>query len=190
VLAFLVLTMTIPIIMGIILDKLGFVRFVKKEATESGPEIAGRVKPSNPLAAIPTSAKVRFAYAVSKREVRSALPYLAVGLLAGGLIHELIPSEWLISVSNGVDPVLLIPLMALIGIPLYFNMATAVPIVFALADKGLGLAPMMAFLVAGAGCGIPEMILLLKIFKKELVVAHVASMFIAAVGVGFFFRWF
>lgn len=187
VLSFLTLTMAFPILFGMMADKMSMARYLLPIG--GGEDVAGRVEGGALGGEIPLAAKMRFAAAIGRNEVKGALPYLAAGLVVGGLIHGFVPDTLIMNVADKFSPTSLVVVMALLGIPLYFNMVTVVPIAFALAEKGVGLGPMMAFLVAGAGTSIPEMILLLKLFKKQLVLFHIVTMFVSAVVIGLLFNY-
>ena len=183
---FIGLTLAIPVLAGIGLDVFGFGRFVIHGAAE---EVPGRVVDSDVAAMqIPWRARVRFAEMLARTEVRGIFWYLLVGLAIGGVIHGFIPEAWILSLTTMVKPIYLIPLMALLGAPLYFNITAAVPIAFALTEKQLGIGPVVAFLVAGAGLSIPEMALLAKLFRPQLLAAYVVTMLLTAITIGYIFQ--
>lgn len=189
ILSFVILALLLPIVFGIIVDSLRLDRFVRDLYKEK--EIPGEIKTStNTQFAIPLRAKLKFAALMSRNETISILPYLAVGLLIGGLIHGFVPDKWIMNLSNQFSVPTLILLMAVLGIPFYFNLMTVIPVAFALTEKGIGIGPITAFLVAGAGTSLPELILLFKLFRTELLVIHVFLMWLAAVFMGFFYFFY
>jgi uncharacterized protein len=187
VLVFVALTMGIPVLAGIVLDKLHFGRFVRLGIMGPQGEIEGRVVSTGVPIGVPFSAKVKFAWRISLTEVRSTAPFLLLGVFIGGFIHGFVPSAWILNLVGYTSPAVLVIIMAAAGVPLYFNVVTAIPIAFELAAKGVGLGPMMAFLIGGAGTSLPEMVLLTRIFRKRLVAVHVAIMFSTAVVIGMVF---
>ena len=189
-LSFVSLALLLPIVFGIIADSLRFDQFVRDYVYRKN-DIPGEVKTStNTGFAVPLKAKLKFAALMSKTETISVLPYLAVGLLIGGLIHGFVPDNWIINLSNQFSGPTMILLMAILGIPFYFNLMAVIPVAFALTDKGIGIGAVTAFLVAGAGTSLPELILLFKLFRTELLVIHVLFMWLAAVLMGFFFYFY
>src|SRR5699024_3972894 len=88
-------------------------------------------------------------------ELRKALPYLVVGVAVGSVIQGFVPAQWIASVA-GPGNAFAIPVAALIGAPLYVWPETMLPIGAALLDKGMGIGALMALVVGGAGCSIPE----------------------------------
>jgi len=83
---------------------------------------------------------------------------------------------------------LAIPVAAIIGVPLYVRAETVIPIAVALTQKGMSLGAVIALVVGGAGMSIPEMSMLVGIFKARLVTVFVAVVFSTAVLAGFVFN--
>jgi uncharacterized membrane protein YraQ (UPF0718 family) len=187
-LSFIALALVLPILCGIAFDKLNFAGLLK-EGELRGGEIPGYVGTAAEQEPVPFAARLRFAALASKLELREVLPHLALGVLVGGFIYGFVPNDWIMSVQTSVSEPVLIVTMALIGVPLYLNMTTALPIAFALVEKGIGIGPIMALLVAGAGTSLPELILLLKLFKVRLLLAFMAAVTVSAVCMGFFFSY-
>ncbi len=75
------------------------------------------------------------------------LPFLAVGFLLSGLIHEFVPTGWVERHlgGKGVKPILY---STLIGTVLPIYCLGALPVAVSLHQKGARLGPVLAFLVA------------------------------------------
>ncbi|NLE56151.1 MAG: permease, partial [Lentisphaerae bacterium] len=106
--------------------------------------------------------------------------YLIIGTAIGAFIYGYVPQDWVVSVA-GKGNHFAIPLAALIGVPLYIRAESAIPIGLALAQKGMSLGAVIALVIGGAGMAIPEMSMLLSIFKGRVVAAIVALVFLTAV---------
>jgi len=111
------------------------------------------------------------------------LPYLAIGVFIGALIHDFIPQDFIVKYAGG-DKLWTIPIASVIGIPMYIRAEAILPIAGALVAKGMGLGTVIALLVGGAGASIPEVILLSKLFKRKLVIAFVISILTVAITTG------
>jgi uncharacterized membrane protein YraQ (UPF0718 family) len=68
----------------------------------------------------------------------------------------------------GGDKWWLVPIAAIIGIPLYIRLSTMIPISQIMIAKGMALGPVMALMISSAGASLPELTLLNSIFKKKL----------------------
>ena len=76
------------------------------------------------------------------------------------------------------------PIAALVGIPLYVRTEVALPIGLAHVRR-MGIGPVFALIIGGAGASIPEVTLLSAIFKPRPPATFIASAFAVAVGGGF-----
>jgi uncharacterized membrane protein YraQ (UPF0718 family) len=77
----------------------------------------------------------------------------------------------------------------LIGIPLYSNAAGIIPVVSALMEKGVSLGTVLAFMMAVVGLSLPEMIILRRVLKPQLIAVFVAVVTLAIVLTGYLFNW-
>ncbi|MDQ0351699.1 uncharacterized membrane protein YraQ (UPF0718 family) [Alkalibacillus filiformis] len=118
--------------------------------------------------------------------MRSVYPYLLIGAAIGAVIHGLVPAEY-ISAHFGGDDWWLIPLAAIVGIPLYIRLASMIPISQILIVNGMAIGPVMAMMISSAGASLPELVLLKSIFQKELIVTYVFSVISMSSISGFIF---
>ncbi len=126
----------------------------------------------------------RFAWLAAVQELRRAAPYLAIGLMVGGFIYGLVPKDTLLALMDQVPPWLMYLACALLGVPLYVSPMAALPIGLALIEKGLPAGPLVTLLVSAIGTSLPEMVLLLRMFKLPLVVAHTLTVVVCAIALG------
>lgn len=118
--------------------------------------------------------------------MKTVYPFLILGAGIGSVIHDAIPTEWIASYMGG-DSWWLIPVAAVIGVPLYIRLSTMVPISQIMIAKGMALGPVMALMISSAGASLPEVSLLHTIFKKKLVFAFVISVLSMSTISGFLF---
>ncbi len=184
---FISLSITLPILIGIIFDKLNLDKFLRRDQIRN-TLIPGYIE-TREVKKIPLKAKLKFASLISRNELREIFPYLLIGLFIGGAIYSFVPREFVISIGRDISPPVMVLIMTLIGAPLYINMTSALPIAFALFEKGIGIGPITAFLIAGAGTSVPEMILLLKLFRVRLLISYVIAVILSAISIGLFFTY-
>lgn len=168
-----VITSVFSIVIGFTLDKLGFQRYVKN-VIMSGYEEKNQ------------KFNWRFALEETWSLMKSVYPYLLIGAAIGAVIHGLVPTE-IITKWFGHDAWWLIPVAAIAGIPLYIRLSSMIPISQMLILKGMALGPVMAMMISSAGASLPEVILLKSIFKKQLVIAFIASVITMSTVSGFVF---
>jgi len=182
-----VITFAAAVIIGALLGKLGYARYVKDVTIE------GRISQCDCPAGEDASFSDRhgprfrgaFTFAVSL--FRHVLPYLLIGAGIGAFIYGFVPEDLIIAVA-GPDNSLAIPVAAIIGIPMYIRAETIVPISAVLLEKGMGIGAVMALIIGGAGASIPEVTLLSAIFERRLVAAFVAIVLGIAVLAGITFQ--
>lgn len=95
------------------------------------------------------------------------LPYLFIGVFIGAFIYGFVPETFITKYASG-DGVISVFIASVIGIPMYIRPETMLPIAEALASKGMSLGTVVALIIGGAGASIPEVVLLSKLFKKNL----------------------
>ena len=118
---------------------------------------------------------------------KSLLLPLLFGAIIAGVIHNYVPVKF-VEALNKFPVLLIIPLLALIGFPLYLNILVLTPICYSLVNKGMCPAAVMTFMMSGAGISLPTTIVLSRIFKKELFVYYLSYTFIAYCLTGFIFN--
>jgi uncharacterized protein len=118
--------------------------------------------------------------------IGSVLVYILIGAFVGAIIKEAVPTNFLTFISDQ-NQWWVIPVAAIIGVPLYIRLSTMLPIAQALLVNGFPIAPTMALLIGGAGASLPEIIMLKSIFRKKLVTAFVVSVFLMATVSGYLF---
>jgi uncharacterized membrane protein YraQ (UPF0718 family) len=98
---------------------------------------------------------------------KSIYPYVVFGITIGALIHGFVP-ESLLSGSLAGSSWWSVPTAVLLGVPLYANSVSVVPIIEALIDKGVPLGTALAFMTATVTLSIPEALMLKKLLRWQL----------------------
>ena len=114
-------------------------------------------------------------------------PYVVGGIAVGAIIHGYVPEGMMASIM-GRDAWWSVPAAVLLGVPMYSNAAGVVPIIDALLGKGAALGTALAFMMSVIALSFPEMVILRKVLKIQLVATFA---FVVACGillVGFLFN--
>lgn len=114
-------------------------------------------------------------------------PYIIVALAIGGFIHGYVPDTFLVEYAGRGNP-LAVPLVVLLGVPLYNSASGMVPIIYALIEKGLPLGTSLAFMMAVSAISFPEMIILRRVLKPKLIGIFAAILAVAIVFTGYLFN--
>lgn len=181
-----VLTFTFAVVVGLLLDKLGFERYVKNVSVKGGSADDVSWETLEGTFWQKQRKAMKFALKDAVGLFKGVFVWLLVGAGIGAFIYGFVPTELLENFA-GADNLWAIPLAALVGIPMYIRVETMIPIAGILMDKGVSAGIVIALILGGAGASIPEVSLLNSIFKKPMVVTFVLCIFVVAVTTGFVF---
>lgn len=183
-----IFTFSFAVIAGLILDKLGFEKYVKNVSVTGESKngvtwetLSGRFWQKQLQA-------FKCALKDSVVLLKSVIIYLLIGAVIGSFIHEFVPTE-LLSKFAGVKNMWAVPLASLIGIPMYIRTETMIPIAGILISKGVAPGVMIALILGGAGASLPEVSLLNSIFKKQMVITFILCIFFVATITGYIFNF-
>lgn len=171
--AYTVITSLFSTVIGLLLEKLGFEKSVKQVIMTGYEENAQKFS-------------LKRAFQETLELMKTVYPYLIIGAAIGAVIHGAVPTEW-ISATFGGNQWWIVPIAAIIGIPLYIRLSMMIPMSQILIVKGMAVAPVMALMISSAGASLPELTLLNSIFQKRLVTAFVISVFAMSTLSGFLF---
>ena len=118
---------------------------------------------------------------------RDTLPYIAVGIAIGALIHGAVPAELLQRIAGPGNP-LATPIAALAGAPIYVSISGMLPIAHSLTEAGIPIGTVIAFVIGGAGISIPNLILLNKLFERRLLAIYATTVVTIGITVGVLFN--
>ncbi|QGY42378.1 permease [Maribellus comscasis] len=114
--------------------------------------------------------------------------YILIGIAVGAGAHGFVPDDFLGEII-GAGNWYAVPLAILLGIPMYSNAAGIIPIVSVLMEKGVTLGTALAFMMSVIGLSLPEVIILKKVLKWQLIFIFVAVVAIGITAVGFIFNF-
>lgn len=111
--------------------------------------------------------------------------YVILGLIVGAFMHGYIPQELFVKYL-GSKNFFAVPLAALIGIPIYANHNSVLPIVQVLLMKGVPVGTTLVMLMSITAISLPELIMLNKVLNWKILAMFVGFLFIAFIFVGYF----
>ncbi len=131
--------------------------------------------------------RIVYAWEQVKEIIAKIWIYVLVGIGLGAMLHGFVPEEFFVKYASA-DNLFAVPSAVLIGIPLYSNATGVIPIVEALLGKGVPIGTVLALMMSVAAISLPEMIILRKVLKPQLIATFTGILFVAFVGVGFLFN--
>lgn len=132
--------------------------------------------------------RINMGYSAVKEIVGKVWIYVGLGILVGAGAHGYVPEDFMAALM-GKSAWYSVPLSVLIGVPLYSNAAGIVPIVSVLIEKGASLGTALAFMMSVIGLSLPEMIILRKVLKLQLIVVFIGVVSLGIICVGYLFNF-
>jgi len=114
--------------------------------------------------------------------------YVLIGVGLGAGLHGYVPREWFLE-HAGADNPFAVPLAVLIGIPLYSNATGIIPVAEVLMNKGVPIGTILAFIMSIVAISLPELLILRKVLRPQMLAFFVGFLFVAFVGVGYLFNF-
>lgn len=178
--AYLIAGLLVAIGAGLVVGRLHLERFVEPYVYEvhSGAPIEVQLMMEQ---------RMRDAWDSTRSLVRRIAPWVVIGIALGALIHGYAPMDLVAQVGGPSNP-LAVPLVVMLGVPLYANAAGTIPIVEALLGKGLPLGTVLAFMMAVTALSVPELLILRRVMRRELIAVFVLVVAGGIVAVGYLFN--
>ncbi len=114
--------------------------------------------------------------------------YIIIGIAIGAGAHGYVPEDFLGTIL-GQGNWYGVPLAILLGIPMYSNAAGIIPIVSVLIEKGVSLGTALAFMMSVIALSLPEIIILKKVLKWQLIATFVGIVAMGIIVVGYVFNY-
>jgi len=118
----------------------------------------------------------------------SVYPYVILGVAVGALIHGFIPQS-LIENTLGINKWWTIPVVTLLGVPLYTNSVGVIPVIEALVQKGIPFGTALSFMTATVTLSIPEALILKKVMKWQLLAMFFGITTLGIMIIGYIFNF-
>ncbi|MEI6046109.1 MAG: permease [Chloroflexota bacterium] len=182
-LLYMVSGLIIAVLAGVIIGRLKLERYVEDFVWQIkiGKEALDISKPAWPQ-------RLKLGWQSTKEIVGKVWLYVIVGIAVGAGIHGYVPESALVEIM-GKDSWWSIPAAVGLGVPLYSNAAGVMPIVSALMEKGAALGTVLAFMMAVVGLSLPEMLILRRVLKPQLIGIFIAVVAIGITLTGYLFNW-
>ncbi|EMI09300.1 permease [Anoxybacillus gonensis] len=131
----------------------------------------------------------RFTYAKTNviDTVKKIWVFLLIGIGIGAWIHGYVPEDLLVRYA-GEKSILAVPVAVILGVPLYSNAVGSLPMIEALMGKGVAPGTALSFMMAMTALSFPEMVLLRKVMKPQLIGMFVLIATIGIIAIGYIFN--
>jgi uncharacterized membrane protein YraQ (UPF0718 family) len=119
--------------------------------------------------------------------VKRILPFFALFAGIGYLINQFIPTTW-ISALFGSHNLFAIPIAAVVGLPLYVNGDSSIPLLQSLMQSGVSGGAMLAFMITGPGTSAGVLAGIATIMKKKAIALYMAYLLAGAIAMGYAYQ--
>ena len=123
----------------------------------------------------------------ARDSVKTTFVYILIGVAVGALIHGWVPTSAIETIASW-GPVAGVLAATAIGVPLYSGIATVIPIISALSEKGMPMGTLLAFAMSVTALSFPEAMLLRKVMKPKLLAAYFGTVSLGIIFVGVTFN--
>lgn len=164
----------IAILAGLVIGRLGAERWVEPFVLQTQAPTTGALLTRTPSIADRIDMGRDEVLAI----LRKVWPYLLIGIGIGAVLHGWAPTSFFSTYASADRPYGVL-VAVLVGIPLYSNAAGALPLVQVLAAHGVPMGTLLAFMMSVVGLSFPELVLLRRVLKPQLL-----AVFVGVVGVG------
>ena len=170
---YLVSGLLIAVLAGVLIGRLNMERYVEDFVwqVKAGQIDTPNYKPS-------WTERFQIAWESTKEIVGKVWLYVVIGIAIGAGIHGYVPESALAGIL-GKDAWWSVPVGVLLGIPLYSNAAGIIPVVHALMEKGAALGTALAFMMSVVALSLPELIILRRVLKPQLIALFITILAIA-----------
>jgi uncharacterized membrane protein YraQ (UPF0718 family) len=171
----------IAVFAGIVLGRLNLERWVEPFVFET--KLRG--KAIDPSIGLTWDDRLQMGREEVASILRKIWPYLLAGIGVGAVIHGWAPEAWFADHATGP---LGVPIAVAVGVPLYSNAAGVMPLVEVLHDKGIPMGTLLAFMMSVVALSLPEMILLRRVLKPQLIATYAGVVATGILATGLLFN--
>lgn len=174
--------LTIAIVSGMIIGALKLERYIEPFVFEVKSSC------SSDLSSLPLKDRIKEAAASSFAIFSKTWPFIIAGVGIGALIHGYVPTGFLVKYAGANNP-LAVPLAVILGIPMYAGCAGILPLAVVLVRVGLPVGTVLAFTMAVTAISFPEIMILRRVLKYQLLAVFVAIIAVAIIFTGYLFNF-
>ncbi|MBU4299980.1 MAG: permease [Nanoarchaeota archaeon] len=168
-------------ICGMVLGRMNLEKHLAKDLITSHSKASKSIKYNG------INGRLAFGLKESVSIVKKVGLWVIVGVGIGALIHNYVPSEF---IQGMIDKggVFTVPIVTLLGIPMYGSCAAIVPIAMVLFQKGVPLGTALAFMMATSALSMPEAVMLRRAMNLKLIMIFFGITALGIIFTGYLFN--
>lgn len=119
--------------------------------------------------------------------IKKILFYFIIFIAIGRIVEMIIPQSFIMTLFSA-DKAYSIPLAATIGLPLYLNDSSALPLLKSFMNSGAGQGVVLAFIITGKATGVPVIAGMSTFLKKRAMLFYIGTVYIGGILAGYIFQ--
>ncbi|GLC31904.1 permease [Clostridium omnivorum] len=119
--------------------------------------------------------------------LKKILFYFVIFIAIGRIVEMIIPQSFIMALFSA-DKAYSIPLAATIGLPLYLNDSSALPLLKSFINSGAGQGVVLAFIITGKATGVPVIAGMATFIKKRAMLFYIGAVYIGGILAGYIFQ--
>ena len=180
-LAYVISGIFIGVVCGMVLGRMKLEKYLVEDLISANNKSGKKIKYNS------IKKRINFGLNEALSIIKKLWLWVLVGVGIGAVIHNYVPSEVIQSVvSKG--GVFAVPLVVILGVPMYGSCAAIVPIAVVLFEKGVPLGTALAFMMAIAALSLPEAVILRRAMKLKLIAIFFGVVAFAIILTGYFYN--
>lgn len=118
---------------------------------------------------------------------KQIFPYIILGVGVGAIIHGFVPRS-LVENYLSAESLWTVPLAVVLGVPLYANSVSVLPVMEAMTGKGAPIGTVLAFMTAVVALSLPEALILKKVMRWQLLAIFFGITIFGIILMGYLFN--
>ncbi|PKM91295.1 permease [Candidatus Falkowbacteria bacterium HGW-Falkowbacteria-1] len=177
--------LTIAVLGGMLIQKLKLEKYIMPELLKF--KSRAQVEAENNNSKLSFKKLVTYFWKDGMNITKQIFPYVVLGVGIGAIIHGFVPSN-LIEYYLSAKSWWTVPMAVILGVPLYANSISVLPIMEALVGKGAPLGTILAFMTAIVTLSLPEALILKKVMRWPLLVVFFSITIVGILIMGYLFN--
>jgi len=175
----------VAILGGMLIQRMRVEKYIKPELLKFKSRL--QVEVENGGSRLPLTELLKYFWHDGMVITKSVFPYVVLGVSIGALIHGFVPASF-VERYLSMRTWWAVPLATLLGAPLYANSVSVIPVMEALVGKGVPLGTALSFMTAIVTVSIPEILILKKVMRWQLLALFFTITIIGIMILGYLFN--
>lgn len=121
--------------------------------------------------------------------IKKVLFYFVIFIALGRIVEMIIPQSWIMTLFSA-NKAYSVPLAATIGLPLYLNDSSAIPLLKSFMNSGAGQGAVLAFIITGKATGVPVIAGMATFMKKRAMLFYIGFVYLGGILAGYIYQIF